>query len=288
MRDRDMRDRDFMPSMERGKPATYTGDKKAKMAAKTNKKWVRLATVFAYVLSVSLAAIILAVYYSLIWKPTSNSSSTRPGPVVTNMSPNMTSTVQNRSAHAVSAPTGGERVEGRSTVSAATRQADTQTEVFQSEDRDPKSTRIQQDRQREHLTEQNRATDPQTDPERTSPSVPDAEDPSNLPTHANMLDRSQRETWWTSGPVSSPGVDQKSPEVESFLETRATDSIWTRGFARTDAPEAPSVRGVIWRTEPTGDQEGTSTFTGVTDGSADLPEEVAMVNGDARRRTTHP
>ncbi|XP_074517175.1 uncharacterized protein LOC141783664 [Sebastes fasciatus] len=69
-----MRERDFMPNMERGKPATYTGDKKAKMAAKTNKKWVRLATVFAYVLSVSLAAIILAIYYSLIWKPTSSSS----------------------------------------------------------------------------------------------------------------------------------------------------------------------------------------------------------------------
>lgn len=64
-----------MPNMERGKPATYTGDKKAKMAAKTNKKWVRLATVFAYVLSVSLAAIILAIYYSLIWKPTSASVS---------------------------------------------------------------------------------------------------------------------------------------------------------------------------------------------------------------------
>lgn len=75
-----MRERDFMPNMERGKPATYTGDKKAKMAAKTNKKWVRLATVFAYVLSVSLAAIILAIYYSLIWKPTSaSSSSVRPG-----------------------------------------------------------------------------------------------------------------------------------------------------------------------------------------------------------------
>uniref|UniRef100_W5NMF8 InaF motif containing 2 n=2 Tax=Lepisosteus oculatus TaxID=7918 RepID=W5NMF8_LEPOC len=69
-----MRERDFMPNMERGKPATYTGDKKAKMAAKTNKKWVRLATVFAYVLSVSLAAIILAIYYSLIWKPTSASA----------------------------------------------------------------------------------------------------------------------------------------------------------------------------------------------------------------------
>uniref|UniRef100_A0A665UVE2 InaF motif containing 2 n=1 Tax=Echeneis naucrates TaxID=173247 RepID=A0A665UVE2_ECHNA len=75
-----MRERDFMPNMERGKPATYTGDKKAKMAAKTNKKWVRLATVFAYVLSVSLAAIILAIYYSLIWRPTSASSSAgKPG-----------------------------------------------------------------------------------------------------------------------------------------------------------------------------------------------------------------
>uniref|UniRef100_A0A3B3RNA2 Uncharacterized protein n=1 Tax=Paramormyrops kingsleyae TaxID=1676925 RepID=A0A3B3RNA2_9TELE len=40
--------------------------------------WVRLATVFAYVLSVSLAAIILAIYYSLIWKPTSASSPTAP------------------------------------------------------------------------------------------------------------------------------------------------------------------------------------------------------------------
>lgn len=80
-----MRERDFMPNMERGKPATYTGDKKAKMAAKTNKKWVRLATVFAYVLSVSLAAIILAIYYSLIWKPTSASSSGKPG--VTEVTP---------------------------------------------------------------------------------------------------------------------------------------------------------------------------------------------------------
>lgn len=86
-----MRERDFMPNMERGKPATYTGDKKAKMAAKTNKKWVRLATVFAYVLSVSLAAIILAIYYSLIWKPTSSSSAGKPVPSdEVTMSPNIT------------------------------------------------------------------------------------------------------------------------------------------------------------------------------------------------------
>lgn len=92
-----MRERDFMPNMERGKPATYTGDKKAKMAAKTNKKWVRLATVFAYVLSVSLAAIILAIYYSLIWKPTST-----PNPVTTaapevTASPNITTNLSTSS-----------------------------------------------------------------------------------------------------------------------------------------------------------------------------------------------
>ncbi|XP_061855939.1 putative transmembrane protein INAFM2 [Colius striatus] len=65
---------------ERGKPATYTGDKKARMAAKTNKKWVRLATVLAYVLSVSLAAIVLAVYYSLIWQPVRGGGGSGPGP----------------------------------------------------------------------------------------------------------------------------------------------------------------------------------------------------------------
>lgn len=83
-----------MPNMERGKPATYTGDKKAKMAAKTNKKWVRLATVFAYVLSVSLAAIILAIYYSLIWKPTTASSAgSKPETTTTaNISTNVSST----------------------------------------------------------------------------------------------------------------------------------------------------------------------------------------------------
>ena len=46
------------------------------MAAKgnTNKKWWRLATVVAYVLSVSLAAIVLAIYYSLMWNPNTRST----------------------------------------------------------------------------------------------------------------------------------------------------------------------------------------------------------------------
>ena len=52
------------------KSPTFTGEKsKTKIQSKTNKKWVRLATVFAYVLSVSLAAIVLAIYYSFLWKP---------------------------------------------------------------------------------------------------------------------------------------------------------------------------------------------------------------------------
>ncbi|KAM9266732.1 putative transmembrane protein INAFM2 [Cariama cristata] len=73
---------------ERGKPATYTGDKKARMAAKTNKKWVRLATVLAYVLSVSLAAIVLAVYYSLIWQPVrGGGGGSGPGPAAATSQP---------------------------------------------------------------------------------------------------------------------------------------------------------------------------------------------------------
>ncbi|KAK7505554.1 hypothetical protein BaRGS_00003299, partial [Batillaria attramentaria] len=57
--------------------AAFSTDKgKSKMAAKTNKKWVRLATVLAYVLAVSLAAIVLATYYSLIWEPELNNPST--------------------------------------------------------------------------------------------------------------------------------------------------------------------------------------------------------------------
>lgn len=66
------------------KGPTFSADKnKTKMAAKTNKKWVRLATVLAYVLAVSLAAIVLAIYYSLIWDPklktTTVAPSTMPG-----------------------------------------------------------------------------------------------------------------------------------------------------------------------------------------------------------------
>ncbi|CAH1261944.1 INAFM1 [Branchiostoma lanceolatum] len=47
--------------------AASNSGRKEKIASKTNKKWMRLATVFAYVFFVSLAAIILAIYYSFFW-----------------------------------------------------------------------------------------------------------------------------------------------------------------------------------------------------------------------------
>ena len=53
-----------------GKRPSFSGDRsKAKMASKSNKKCVRLATVFAYVFAVSLVAVGLAIYYSLVWTP---------------------------------------------------------------------------------------------------------------------------------------------------------------------------------------------------------------------------
>ncbi|KAL4641883.1 hypothetical protein GN956_G10503 [Arapaima gigas] len=67
----DMRERDSAAHADHGKLATYT-----RTAARTDDTWVRLATVFAYILSVSLAAVVLAIYYSLIWRPTEVAPST--------------------------------------------------------------------------------------------------------------------------------------------------------------------------------------------------------------------
>ncbi|KAE8587623.1 hypothetical protein XENTR_v10022040 [Xenopus tropicalis] len=117
-----MKDKDFMPNTERGKPATYTGDKKARMAAKTNQKWVRLATVFAYVLSVSMAAIILAIYYSLIWMPVTssrgNSSSANLSQEVTILPQNETTSPQPDHSASVS---GGDTTSSMKALSRAKR-----------------------------------------------------------------------------------------------------------------------------------------------------------------------
>ena len=71
------------------KGPTFSADKNKKMAAKTNKKWVRLATVLAYVLAVSLAAIVLAIYYSLIWEPKLKTTTISPASTVGTTSPGM-------------------------------------------------------------------------------------------------------------------------------------------------------------------------------------------------------
>ena len=41
----------------------YSAERR-KGGSKTDKKWVRLATVLGYIVSVSLAAVILAIYYT--------------------------------------------------------------------------------------------------------------------------------------------------------------------------------------------------------------------------------
>lgn len=47
-------------------------------SSKANKKWMRLATVFAYVISVSLVAVVLAVYYTFFWKYDNTGPTTPP------------------------------------------------------------------------------------------------------------------------------------------------------------------------------------------------------------------
>uniref|UniRef100_A0AAZ3SBV3 Transmembrane protein INAFM2 n=1 Tax=Oncorhynchus tshawytscha TaxID=74940 RepID=A0AAZ3SBV3_ONCTS len=309
-----MRDRDFMPNVERGKPATYTGDKKAKMAAKTNKKWVRLATVFAYVLSVSLGAIILAIYYNLIWKPTSASSSSsfsRPNAVtpVTANTTNNTTSVPNYTIHTGTQKTDTfTRDESRSMASLVTIKTDTAgTNAFQWLDSSSKSPTVPSDGNtpttavegptmvhfvtaQSYSATQNKLATP-TEVRDASPSVTQ-EDPANLPTHTT---RDQEETWWVFG------VQQESLEgygLDSIQESQAMDSSRTRVML-TEASAAPNADQQALRTDSTSDQAqgtwGLVTFTDaqrdsdlITEGSSYFLEElVTMDNGDASVKTTH-
>ena len=66
-------------------PSSTDKNKQTKTTtSNANKKWIRLATVVTYVIAVSLAAIILAIYYSVFWDPsklqTSNSGQLYPFP----------------------------------------------------------------------------------------------------------------------------------------------------------------------------------------------------------------
>ena len=55
-----------------------TGNKKKFKLPESSKKWIRLITVILYVICVSLAAVVLAVYYIMIWKPNTQSSTNEP------------------------------------------------------------------------------------------------------------------------------------------------------------------------------------------------------------------
>ncbi|CAI2354712.1 unnamed protein product [Caenorhabditis sp. 36 PRJEB53466] len=54
----------------RSKQPTYSSDKRAKFTQRDQScNWVRLITVFGYILSVSLPAISLSIYYIYVWDP---------------------------------------------------------------------------------------------------------------------------------------------------------------------------------------------------------------------------
>ncbi|KAG2469350.1 INAM2 protein, partial [Polypterus senegalus] len=56
---------------------TYSGDQRSNVTVRANSKWVRIATVLAYFLCVSLAAVILVLYYGLFWNPVHKNLETR-------------------------------------------------------------------------------------------------------------------------------------------------------------------------------------------------------------------
>uniref|UniRef100_A0A914WHP5 Transmembrane protein n=1 Tax=Plectus sambesii TaxID=2011161 RepID=A0A914WHP5_9BILA len=51
------------------KQPVYTSDKRAKFTQRENKKWIRLATVFGYIVSVCSPAVGLSIYYIYVWDP---------------------------------------------------------------------------------------------------------------------------------------------------------------------------------------------------------------------------
>ncbi|XP_036943203.1 putative transmembrane protein INAFM2 [Acanthopagrus latus] len=118
-----MRDpRNWTPAFgpaERGKPATYTGEKKAQLMARANRKWVRLVTVLVYVLAVSLAAVVLAVYYSLIWRPTAGfGPGTRRTENQTGSEPGTRRNTANKIPSVPAVPQAGQDVTSRAAVTA--------------------------------------------------------------------------------------------------------------------------------------------------------------------------
>lgn len=186
---------------ERGKPATYTGDKKAKLVAKAKQKWVRLATVVVYVLSVSLAAVILAVYYSLIWKPTAGPGLIRTG---TGEPGATTSRTEMKTSEPGSA-------ENQTNCSNNTTSVSTVTHRTGSEKASPGDSAQVPTVPSTEPTGTPRAGQGVTSPALTTaePPAATAEDPSNLPTHRATGDRyPAADVGWTETDSSGSGTDE--------------------------------------------------------------------------------
>ncbi|XP_055519484.1 uncharacterized protein LOC129714051 [Leucoraja erinacea] len=163
---------------------SFTGDKKTKVAAKNQKTWVRLATVFAYILCVSMTAVILVIYYTLIWEPVQSI----PGPSNSNQT----------AAHTVA--TGN--------FSAGLRRG--------SSLRDFNNLR----RQRSHLRSRSSRADNRIDPEAWRGSSREGDNPGFVATGSSKLRASEgvsaRNTW-----TASSGVQAKATTGRLF---GATDS----------------------------------------------------------------
>ncbi|GAV00167.1 hypothetical protein RvY_11054 [Ramazzottius varieornatus] len=61
-----------------GKAPTYTLQKAARMAARVNHRWVRIASVLAYLVAISSAGVVLALYYIFFYNPYASLQLTNP------------------------------------------------------------------------------------------------------------------------------------------------------------------------------------------------------------------
>ncbi|KAM3911302.1 putative transmembrane protein INAFM1 [Leptodactylus fuscus] len=108
----------------------FSGDKKTKTPALNNKQWVRLATVVAYFLCVSLGAIVLAVIYGLIWTPTKPNNSSV-GQAVQNSQGTNSDTLVPQSLHMKKPDLGGRSKRGYKTFLVQSSGPDGQGPQFQ-------------------------------------------------------------------------------------------------------------------------------------------------------------
>ena len=64
-------------------PVPSASDKNSSKASKNNKKCIRFLTAIGYVLSVSMAALVMGMYYLISWTPYEDSNLTTQSPQAT-------------------------------------------------------------------------------------------------------------------------------------------------------------------------------------------------------------